>query len=88
MAVRREFRQRALSASSSLHDSGVRNRNGIFWLKHKEREALEMWELGKKFGVGFDGNDSIVIQKFMELEDRDEAVVMGGGCGNVNQLFR
>lgn len=43
-----------------------------------------MWELGKKFGVSFEGQEQEVIDKLIELERRD-AHGNDGNNGRVNR---
>lgn len=65
-------------------DSGIVNCNGLFWLRHKEREARRLWEMGKNLGLCYEGDEEQIINKLIAMEERDE---IGDGSGT-NQLGR
>lgn len=56
----------------SMSDSEIRNCNDVFWLRHRENEARELWNLGKSLGLRFRGDDEEVIRQLIEMEVRDE----------------
>lgn len=68
----------SLSLCNSVSDSDMRNCNGIFWFKHREREARNLWDMGKALGLRFNGDENLIIKRLKEMEDRD---VRGSGSG-------
>lgn len=41
--------------------------------------ARKIWELGKKLGVSYEGDENEILGKFVELESRDRAAFASGG---------
>lgn len=79
------------SFCSSISDSGMRNCNGIFWLRHREKEARNLWDMGKALGLRYTGDENVIVNRIKEMEDRDVrgsgsgAVVYGGEASHVVQ---
>lgn len=70
--ARKELRQMASSYLSSVPDSDIRNCNYQFWLRHKNREAKKLWEMGKVFGLRYEGDEDLVVKRLVDMEVRDE----------------
>jgi len=49
------------SLSSHLSDSAVRNRNKMFWMNNEHYESFRVWNIGKKLGFSFSGEEDVVI---------------------------
>ncbi|KAF1877873.1 hypothetical protein Lal_00038182 [Lupinus albus] len=49
-------------------------------VRSDDKNALKMWELSKQFGVSFEGEDSVMIKRIEDLEERDRI-----GFTNSNQ---
>lgn len=75
--------QHALSLS--LSDSGIANCNRMFWEKCKENEALRLWALGRELGVTHQGDETLMVDKFLELERRDATYMVASSSYGMGQ---
>ncbi|ESW08016.1 hypothetical protein PHAVU_009G011500 [Phaseolus vulgaris] len=48
-------------ASNRISDSGIRNCNRMFWLKNSPMDAVNLWDLAKKMGFSYSGDEEDVI---------------------------
>lgn len=78
-SVSREGSSQPLSRCNPVEDSEVANCNGVFWLRHKEREARKLWELGQDIGVCYEGNHDEIIKKLEAMEERDVVGISSNG---------
>ncbi|XP_057418079.1 uncharacterized protein LOC130712263 [Lotus japonicus] len=76
-----------------MSDTCIRNCNGVFWMRHREQEARELWNLGKSFGLRYEGGDEEIVRQLVEMEVRDEQGVrrgngqIGGGNEECEYLY-
>jgi len=62
---------RAPFGLSRSADSIAKYDSKLNWLKNEKFEVFRMWSIGKELGFFFNGDEEIVINKLMSLENRD-----------------
>lgn len=70
-AAKKKLRRFVHALSHSISDSDVFNYNRLFWLKNVDLEAKFLWEMGKELGVSCRGNEDEIIQRMVEMEQKD-----------------
>lgn len=82
--IRKRVRGLCFSLTSSAPDSHIASPT---WLHGVALEAKRMWEMGKEFGVSYEGEEEEVIRKLLELAQRDVTGSRPGGNGGVHEVF-
>lgn len=65
----------AQSFFNSLSDTGIDLCNRRFWIKNSENEARTVWDLGKRMGAVYEGDEEEVVRRLVKMEQRDQALV-------------
>lgn len=78
-AARKKVRQQISNSLSNSSSDGVVN-GGLksVWLKDVESEAKTIWKEGKELGVSFLGSEEDIVNRLVQLEQRDAKVVHAG----------
>jgi len=71
-------------ASNRISDSGIRNCNRMFWLKNSPMDAVNLWDLAKKMGFSYSGDEEDVIKQLNYMENRDQQSNLNKKDGNEN----
>ena len=65
-----------------VSNSGIRNCNRMFWLKNSLMDAVKLWDLAKKLGFTYSGDEDDVIKQINFLENRDQQCNLSRKEGN------
>jgi len=65
-----------------VSNSGIRNCNRMFWLKNSPMDAVKLWDLAKKLGFTYSGDEDDVIKQINFLENRDQQCNLSRKEGN------
>lgn len=77
----REARSHCEISSSGLNISDNQIKNCVRLAKEKlsKEAAAKTWELGKLIGVSYSGEEDGMIQKIVEMEERDRNIISSTG---------
>lgn len=67
------------SSGLSISDSNIRHCNDVIAANCSRITAGKLLNLGKELGLSTEGNDPLIIDKFMQLEDRDRLAMSARG---------
>lgn len=70
---------RPSTSCMSVSDNIIKNCNRLIFDKLSMESARKCWEIGKKSGVSFDGDEEFVIHKILEMEERDRKIISSKG---------
>lgn len=63
------------TSGMSIPDNSIKNCNRLILESLSMDSARKCWELGKMVGVNYEGNEEAVIQKILEMEERDRKII-------------
>lgn len=64
----------------SISDNQIKNCNRLALEKLSKEAATKTWDLGKSFGVTYQGDEEEVIGNIIEMEERDRNIVSSMGA--------
>ena len=54
-----------------MYDIDISNCNRLFWLRNNYDEAVRLWNIGKQIGFTCSGEDNIIIDRIIEMEEKE-----------------